>query len=204
MSRNRQVFLLGRHLAGVTGVDVTLEYVGGAEWSMNWPDGPLYDEMRAHLDEALAGHRFTEMRDRKITPLRGETSRSWAARAIASRREGALATAVAERAAYERRQGVRLPRLGTPDPRATHEYYALLHHVQELQRTTSYPERASMPEDEPLIEDLLAAATRTDQYGHLIRHVSEYDMAHVLLAVEQAPAGDQPPKLSIVTTTEER
>ncbi|MFB7584577.1 hypothetical protein [Streptomyces hydrogenans] len=203
MSRTRQAFLLGRHLTEVTGVEVTVEYVSGAEWSMNWPDGPQYDEMRAHLDEALAGYGFAEMRDRKVTPLRGTTSRSWAARAIASRREGTLTTAVAERAAYERRQGVALPRLGTPDPRATHEYYALLHHVQELQRTTSYPERASAPEDEPLIEDLLAAATRTDRHGHRIRHVSEHDMAHVLIAVEQAPAGDQPPRLAVVPTKEE-
>ncbi len=32
---------------------------------MNWPDGPLYDEMRAHLDKALAGHSYADMRDRK-------------------------------------------------------------------------------------------------------------------------------------------
>ncbi|GGY71361.1 hypothetical protein GCM10010363_60820 [Streptomyces omiyaensis] len=201
MSRTRQAFLLGRHLTEVTGVAVTLDYVSGAEWSMNWPDGPTDDEMRAHLDEALTSHRFAEMRDRKVTPLRGETSRSWAARAIASRREGTLATAVAEGAAHRRRMGER--RLGPPDPRATPEYYALLRHVQELQRTTSYPERASAPEDEPLIEDLLAAATRTDQHGHQIRHVSKHDMAHVLLAVEHAPSGDQPPRLAVVPAVEE-
>ncbi|MFD0303936.1 aromatic amino acid lyase, partial [Streptomyces sp. NPDC127123] len=63
--------------------------------------------------------------------------------------------------------------------------------------------RASAPEDEPLIEDLLAAATRTDRHGHRIRHVSEHDMAHVLIAVEQAPAGDQPPRLAVVPTKEE-
>ncbi|WP_432088501.1 hypothetical protein [Streptomyces sp. bgisy095] len=202
MSRTQQAFRLGRHLTEVTDVAVTLDYVTGAEWSMNWADGPTDEEMRAHLAEALAGYRFAEMRDRKVSLLRGDTSRSWAARAIASRREGTLVTAVAEGAVSRRRLGVELPRLGTPDPRVTHEYYALLQHVRKLQRTTSYPERASAPEDEPLIEDLLAAATRTDQYGHRMRHVSEYDMAHVLLAVEQAPAGEQPPRLAVVPTKE--
>ncbi|MFE9743227.1 hypothetical protein [Streptomyces sp. NPDC006477] len=202
MRRTQQAFRLGRHLTEITDVAVTLDYVSGAEWSMNWADGPTDDEMRAHLDEALAGDRFTEMRDRKVSLLRGDTSRSWAARAIASRREGTLVIAVAEGAASRRRLGVELPRLGAPDPRATHEYYALLQHVRELQRTTSYPERASLPEDEPLIEDLLAAATRTDEHGRYGRSVSEYDMAHVLLAVEQAPAGDQPPRLTIVPAEE--
>ncbi|MFC7795737.1 hypothetical protein [Streptomyces cinereoruber] len=201
MSRSQQAFRLGRHLTEVTDVAVPLDYVTGTEWSMNWADGPLHDEMRAHLDEAVAGYRYADMRDRKGSLLRGDTSRSWAARAIASRREGTLATAVAEGAAQRRRMGER--RLGTPDPRATHEYYALLQHVRKLQRTTSYPERASAPEDEPLIEDLLAAAPRTDQHGHRMRHVSEHDMAHVLLAVEQASAGDQPPRLTVVPTKEE-
>ncbi|MFC9261267.1 hypothetical protein ACFT25_15770 [Streptomyces hydrogenans] len=138
MSWTRQAFLLGRHLTEVTGVEVTLEYVSGAEWSMIWPDGPLYDEMRAHLDEALAGYRYADMRDGKITPLRGDTSRSWAAQAIASRREGTL-----------------------------------------------------------------AAATCTDQHGRRLRHLSEHDMARVLLAVELAPARDQPPRLAVIPAKEE-
>ncbi|MFF8619264.1 hypothetical protein [Streptomyces sp. NPDC015350] len=157
----------------------------------------LYDEMRDRLEEALAGHRFTEMRDRKITFLRSESPRAWAARAIAARREGTLGPAVAE--GVRQRAGRELPRLGAPDPRRTPEFYALTYYVDQLTQTTSYPDRASAPEDEPLIEDLLAAAARTDRYGCVFTS----DMAFVLLAVEHAPAGDQPPRLSLVPAPEE-
>jgi hypothetical protein len=202
MSRSRQASLLAQHLAEVTGCTPELVYDSGDRWSLNWTDGPVYEEMRAHFDAALAGYRYTEMRDRKIRYWRGNSERAWAARAIASRREGTLAPAVADGAAYRRSLGVELPRLGTRDPGETHEYYALLRHIEELCRVTPHSERASAPEDEPLIEQLLAAGTR-DRANNGWPTVSEYDMAKVLLAAEQAPAGDQPPKLTVVRAPED-
>ncbi|GGS25838.1 hypothetical protein GCM10010284_68250 [Streptomyces rubiginosohelvolus] len=66
MSRSRQAGLLARHLAEVTDVEVELYYDTGARWIAMWADGPLQEEMRAHLDTALAGHHYVDMRDRKI------------------------------------------------------------------------------------------------------------------------------------------
>ncbi|MFI8823946.1 hypothetical protein [Streptomyces sp. NPDC053431] len=191
MSRTSQASLLGQHLTEVTEVTVTVDHIRGAEWSLNWADGPLDHEMRAHLDDALTHDRHADMRDQRLTLLRESTSRSWAARAIAAHREGALTTAIAE-GADNRRLGVDLPRLDPPNPGETHEWFALLHHVQKLQRTTSYPERASAPEDESFIEALLGAAVLTDANGEPIPHNSERRMAHIMLALEQAPPPDQP------------
>ncbi|MFE6166223.1 hypothetical protein ACFQ7F_45880 [Streptomyces sp. NPDC056486] len=200
MSRSRQAALLARHLFDVTGTTGELIYDTGVRWKLNWTDGPLYEEMRAHLDAALAGYRYAEMRDRTISCHRSHSERAWAARAIASRREGTLAPAVADGVAHRRALGIELPRLGLPDPGETHEYFALLRHVEELWQATAYPERPSVPEDEPLIEQLLAAGTRT-RGGW--RTVSEYDMAKALLAAEQAPTGDQPPTLTVVRAPEQ-
>lgn len=197
MSRSRQASLLAQHLREVTDVRLELVYDSGARWNLHWSDGPLPEEMRVQLDAALAdSHRYAEMRDRTIQCSRSHSERAWAARAIASRREGTLAPAVKDGAARDRAMGVPLPRLGFQDPKHTHEYYALLRHVEELWQTTSYPDRASLPQDEPLIEQLLAAGTR--DRGHGRRTVSEYDMAHALLAAVQAPHGDQPPTLRLV------
>ncbi|MDN3262882.1 hypothetical protein QWJ26_24360 [Streptomyces sp. CSDS2] len=202
MSRSRQAALLARHLSEVTGVTVELYYDTGARWILGWTDGPRREEMRAHLDAALAGYRYAEMRDRTVDCHRSTSERAWAARAIASRREGALGPAITHGAAYRRSLGVQLPRMGVQDPGESHEYYALLHHVGELCRTTAYPDRASAPEDEPLIEQLLKAGTR-DRANTGRPTVSEYDMARALLAAEQAPAGDRPPTLTVVRAPEE-
>lgn len=158
--------------------------------------------MRAHLDAALAGHGYTEMRDREIRYWRSTSEQAWAARAIASRRKGTLAPAVADGAAYRRHLGVQPPRMGGQDPKHTHEYYALLSHVEELCETTAYPDRVDAPEDEPLVEQLLAAGTRRGPSG--ARTLSKYDMAEALLAAEQAPAEDQAPTLSVVLDPRER
>ncbi|WP_225828516.1 hypothetical protein [Streptomyces naphthomycinicus] len=32
----------------------------GAEWHLNWTDGPLREQMKQHLADALAGHRFPD------------------------------------------------------------------------------------------------------------------------------------------------
>ncbi|MFV8133195.1 hypothetical protein [Streptomyces syringium] len=202
MSRSRQAASLARHLSEVTDVAVELVHDTGAWWVLSWTNGPTREGMRARLDAALAGHRYTELRDRKIDCSRATSQRAWAARAIASRRAGTLAPAVTDGAAHRRALGVPLPRLGAADPSETHEYYTLLRHVEELCRTTAYPERPSAPEDEPLIQQLLAAGTR--DRAHTGRPtVSEYDMAKALLAAEQAPAGDRPPQLTAVPAPEE-
>ncbi|MFD4127146.1 hypothetical protein ACFXKK_10355 [Streptomyces globisporus] len=151
MSRSRQAALLARHLAEVTDIEVGLYHDTGARWIAMWADGPLEKEMRTHLDTALAGHRYVDMRDRTIDCHRSTSNRAWAARAIASRREGTQGTVIVEGAAHRRSLGVGMHRPGVHGPTHTHEYYALLRHVDDLCRGTAYPERASAPEDEPLI-----------------------------------------------------
>lgn len=199
MNRSRQAALLARHLSEVTDVEVGLYYDTGARWIAMWTDGPLQEEMRAHLDTALAGHHYADMRDRKIDCHRSTSQRAWAARAVASHREGTLGPAIAEGAAHRRSLGVGVPRAGVHGPTHTHEYYALLRHVDDLCRGTAYPERASAPEDQPLIGQLLAAGTR-DHANNSRPTVSEYDMAAALLAAEQTPAGGRPSKLTVLRT----
>ncbi|MFQ6851877.1 hypothetical protein AAIB46_13400 [Streptomyces sp. 35M1] len=174
----------------------------GARWMAIWADGPLEEEMGTHLDTGLAGHRYVDMRDRTIDCHRSTSNRAWAARAIASRREGALGTAIVEGAAHRRSLGAGMPRPGVHGPTHTHEYYALLRHVDDLCRGTAYPERASSPEDERLIGKLLAAGSR-DRANTGMPTVKDYEMASALLAAEQARTGDRPPELGIIRTQEE-
>ncbi|MFI9155691.1 hypothetical protein [Streptomyces sp. NPDC053367] len=196
MSRTRQAARLAAHLSEVTGVRVELVYDNGPRWNMSWPDGPTHDQMRAHLEEALAGHHFPDMRDRQLHLNRGTTARAWAARAIASRREGTLAPAVTEGAAWRRTQLPGWQPLG--GDKLTPEDHALLRHVDQLIEATAYPDQASAPEDEPLIEELLAAGSREDSYGR--RSASEFDMARVLLNADRAPSAEQPPQLRPLPT----
>ncbi|MFE2684469.1 hypothetical protein [Streptomyces mirabilis] len=191
MTRSRQAARLAAHLSEVTGVRVSLEYDNGPRWNMSWADGPTCDQMHVHLAEALAGHHFPDMRDRTLHLHRGTSSRAWAARAIASRREGTLGPAVAEGAAW-RRAHPSPYRLGISD--LTPENHALLQHVERLIESTPYPDRVSAPEDEPLIEQLLTAGGG--------RRASEYTMAPILLNADRVPSADQPPKLRPVADKE--
>lgn len=76
MSRSRQAALLARHLSEVTDVEVGLYYDTGARWIAMWADGPRQEEMRAHLDTALAGYRYVDMRDRTFDCHRSTSERA--------------------------------------------------------------------------------------------------------------------------------
>ncbi|MFH8620159.1 hypothetical protein ACH4E8_34465 [Streptomyces sp. NPDC017979] len=188
MSRSRQAALLARHLSETAGARVELAFDSGAWWMVSWADGPTVEGMHELVDAALAGPRYAEMRDRKIDYVRSPSDRAWAARAIASRRDGTLARAVAD---------------GAAKSSDTHELYALLRHIATLVQTTAYPERADVPEDEPDIQELLAAGTRLHpRTGRSTR--SEHDMARALFVAERAPAGYSPPRLTVVPVPEKR
>ncbi|MFI6150655.1 hypothetical protein [Streptomyces sp. NPDC051109] len=168
MNRSRQAIHLARHLSQLTAVRVEIAHDSGARWSLQWQDGPRREEMRAHLDAALAADdRYTAMRDRTIACFRSQTRQAWAARAAAAHREGILSSAIADIAVHKGEQ-------------ESDEANALWRYVRELWENASYPERASAPEDVPLIEQLVAASTRElPSGGHTI---SELYMAQALLA----------------------
>jgi hypothetical protein len=185
-NRSRQARQLSLHLAEATGTRrVELVYDTGASWHLNWTDGPTAEQMHEHLTTALAGHHFPDLRDRTIRCHRGTSPRAWAARAIAAHREGTLQTAVAEYAAAHRSRP--LPYTVRHD-RLTVEHHGLLQHVDDLLRATSHPDRASDPDDEPLIEQLLTAGP----------HPNEFTMTDILLNAITAPAGDLPAQLHAV------
>ncbi|MGW8780881.1 hypothetical protein ACWGNM_22880 [Streptomyces sp. NPDC055796] len=171
MNRTRQAIHLARHLSQLTAVRVEIAHDSGARWSLQWQDGPRREEMRAHLEAALAADdRYTAMRDRTIHCFRSQTRQAWAARAAAARREGILSSAIADIADVAVHKG----------GQESDEANALWRYVRELWENASYPERASAPEDVPLIEQLVAASTRElPSGGHTI---SELYMAQALLA----------------------
>lgn len=98
--------------------------------------------------------------------IRIKTRQAWAAQAAAARREGFLSSAIADIAVHKGEQ-------------ESDEANALWRYVRELWENASYPERAGVPEDVPLIEQLVAASTRElPSGGHTI---SELYMAQALL-----------------------
>ncbi|MCX5181082.1 hypothetical protein [Streptomyces virginiae] len=168
MNRSREAIRLAEHLSQITAIHVELAHDSGARWVLRWHDGPLREEMRAHLDAALAdSDRYAAMRDRTIGCSRLQTRQAWAARATAARRENVLAPAIAESAVHKGEQ-------------ESDEASALWLYVRRLWENTSYPERVGAPEDAPLIEQLVAASTRDLPSGS--RTTSELYMAQALLA----------------------
>ncbi|MFJ5546286.1 hypothetical protein [Streptomyces sp. NPDC093225] len=169
MNRSRQATRLAAHLSQITAVPVELAHDSGARWVVQWHDGPHREEMRAHLDAALAdSDRYAAMRDRTIGCSRVQTLRAWAVLAAAARREGVLASAVAEIAGHKGEQ-------------ESDEAGALWRYVRQLWENTSYPERIGAPEDVPLIERLVAASRRDHPSGRSST-ISELYMAEALLA----------------------
>ncbi|WP_331727677.1 hypothetical protein [Streptomyces sp. NBC_00158] len=168
MNRSRQAIRLAEHLSQITAVPVELAHDSGARWVLQWDDGPHCEEMRAHLDAALAdGDRYAAMRNRTIGCSRLQTLRAWAVLAAAARREGVLASAVAEITV-------------TKDEEEADEAGDLWRFVRQLWETTSYPERVGAPEDVPLIEQLVAASRRDHPSGRSST-TSELYMAQALL-----------------------
>ncbi|GAB2717838.1 hypothetical protein [Kitasatospora kifunensis] len=186
--RSAQAFQLGRHLSKLTGVDVQLVYDSGAKWLVLWPDGPTRAQMRDLVATVLAEHpsHFGLMKDREIGTSRMDSTRAWAARAVAARRDGTLAEETAHGVAQRRSLGVDRIRLGILEP-LTCEYYALTDCVERLVDRTAYPDRPSDPADVPLIEELLAAG----------KH-DEHVMAEILVNEFLAPVPGTGPALRAV------
>ncbi|WP_329286809.1 hypothetical protein [Streptomyces sp. NBC_00691] len=177
MNRSRQAIRLAGHLTRTTAVHVELAHVSGALWALQWHDGPHREEMRTHLDAALAeGDRFAAMRDRRIGCSRFQSLPAWATLAAAARRGGGLASALAESAVHKGEE-------------ESDEANALWRYVRQLWETTSYPERVGDPEDVPLIEQLVSTSRRTHPSGRSFE-TSELYMAQALLArYGDAPSG---------------
>ncbi|MFF7995054.1 hypothetical protein ACFZDG_35455 [Kitasatospora xanthocidica] len=138
MSRSTQARALGQHLSKLTGVRAELRYDAGSMWLVEWADGPTRDEMRDLVDKTITSHphHFGLMAGRTIRSSRHESTRAWAARAVAARRDGALAREVSRGVAARRALGVDEIRLGTLKPKAP-EWYVLLDFVQRMIDSTS-------------------------------------------------------------------
>ncbi|MET9399305.1 hypothetical protein [Kitasatospora sp. NPDC002965] len=178
--RSTQAFNLGRHLSEKTDVPVELRHESGARWLVQWPDGPTRDQMRALVTEMLEKHpyHFGLMKSREISFSRMDTTRAWAARAVAARRDGSLAAETARGAARRRELGIDRIRVGITEPKAA-EYYVLVNFIEQQIDDTAYPDRPSDPTDAPLIEELLTAGRR-----------SEYAMANILTNELLVPEND--------------
>lgn len=186
-NRSTQAFNLARYLTGKAGVDVELSYDTGKKWYVAWGGGPTREQMQALIAEALTHtHHFGLMLDRQLQTSRGESTRSWAARAIAAYSDGSLAEKVARGADRRRAMGLddKKPRVGRY---LSPEWYEVMSVVQQLIDTTANPDRPDDPEQLPLIEQLLTAGQQR-----------EGDMADILVNQLRAPQPGQGPALHAV------
>lgn len=168
-TRSQQARALGRELSMRAGTRVDIRYADVGEWLAEWSTGPSLEEMNDLLSRLLSTGRYPTMRGQKLSFSRHCPRSAWAARAVAAYRDGTLAQAIAEGAAYRRGRGIVQPPSGGRG--RSPEYFALVEHVGILVMTTSWPERPSDPADEPAIERLLQASGG-----------SESGMAELLLA----------------------
>lgn len=190
-NRSAQARRLARHLSRLTDVPVELVYDTGVRWIVTWNDGPTWEQMREHITAALAGPDYPDLRDRTVSYTRFTSDRAWAARAVHARRDPGFATQVAEKAAWKRANLPPVSQYGNPDP-LTPEDHALLGIIEKLVAETPYPDRATAPDDEADIEQLLAASVNK------VGVTSEYKMARVLRAIDSAPEPTDRPALRVV------
>ncbi|MEV8347155.1 hypothetical protein [Streptomyces niveus] len=193
-NRTRQADRLAYDLSEQTDVRVEVSYLGGAEWEVRWPGGPTLARMRELVGHSLSTDTvYPGLRDRKLVYTRGESDRAWAARAVAAHREGTLAPAVAERAPLHGHSRTPMTRDWSP------EDYAVLAIVEEIVQNTPFPDRASHPDDEELIEQLLKVANgQRREMGRLLLSGNLHGHA----ATPPDPSG--PPSLRIVRDTDDR
>jgi hypothetical protein len=189
--RNSQAFRLGRDLSEATGVSVEVAHERADLWCVEWADGPTRDEMRDRVEVALAGPGYPDLGDQNLWCARTRSPRAWASRAIAARRDGSLAREVEATAPHRRRLEKHLPLLLANDT-LTSEDYATLACVEALIDKTAYPDRPSAPEDEPLIEQLLAASDG-----------DEFKMPGILRNADQAPTPPVGPQLRVIPSSDE-
>jgi hypothetical protein len=194
-NRTAQARRLARHLSRLADVPVELVYDTGVRWIVTWNDGPTWEQMREHLTTALAGPDYPDLRDRTLSYTRFTSDRAWASRAIHARRDPGFAAQIAEKAAWSRANLPPASPYGTPDP-LTYEDHALLALVKTLLAETPYPDRATAPDDEADIEQLLAAGVNK------VGVTSEYKMARVLRAIDSAPEPTDRPALRVVANEE--
>jgi hypothetical protein len=183
-SRSQQARALARDLSARAATRVEIRYNRPGEWFAEWSTGPSLEQMSEILARLLGTGRYPAMQNQKLGASRHCPPAAWAARAIASYRDGTLAEAIAEGAAYRRGRGVIQPPSAGGGQRSP-EYFALVEHVDILVMTTSWPERPSDPADEPVIDRLLRASG-----------ASESRMADLLLANDPyVLTGKQPPNV---------
>jgi hypothetical protein len=101
-ARSRQAQALGRELSARTGASVAIRYRGPGEWFAEWESGPSIVTMGDLISQQLDTGRYPGLRGEKMGYSRHCPPAAWAARAVAARRDGSLAAAVAEGAAYRR------------------------------------------------------------------------------------------------------
>jgi hypothetical protein len=120
--------------------------------------GTLYRQATAELGTGV----YPSLPASKLSAFRGTTARAFAARAAAALRTGTLAEAVRAGVAYRVAHDVTPPawsRLSAADL-AAHQ------HIEDQLESLSYPERPDDPDDEPVIESLLAGS-KGNEYAML-------------------------------------
>jgi hypothetical protein len=115
-------------------------------WLVEWTDGPTLDGMRELVTGLIGEH--VDAAGVDVAFSRDTTARAWAARAIASLRDGRLSEAAVL-------PGTPLHPIGHGPADLTATTMALMAYVHLLIDGTPYPDRADLPSDQPQIERLL-------------------------------------------------
>ncbi|WP_370131513.1 hypothetical protein [Streptacidiphilus sp. EB103A] len=127
-NRSTEARQLALWLSQDTKTDFGMEWAGGRCWQVMWADGPAVTEVRASIASMMDVHeRFLTLRDRELCLMRGYALRAWAALAVAARRDGSLAQALADAT----------PTGGTVDRRPAH--FTLQTFVEQLLERANYP-----------------------------------------------------------------
>lgn len=178
-TRSTQARKLAHHLTAVAGTTVEVAHHNRAIWEVIWSDGPTRDEMRAHLQTALAGPDFPDMRNRDLVIQRDWPLQSWAALAIFARGDATVARQIHARVERFHQDRTYRPK-GT-----TYGEMAMQECMRELFEAVAHPDRPIHPKDEPLIKMLL-----DEGRGDASR------MLHTLLHTDRIPDPGSPRECS--------
>jgi hypothetical protein len=150
-NRSRQAQRLARSLTSLADVLVGVIHEGGHQYLVQWGNGPTMSTMLEHVTEQLATRHYPDLSAPMVRYARGYSARAFAARAVASLRDGTLTSAIRVGVQERARLGISAPSWS----QLSAEELTAHQHVEGLLAETSHPDRPNSPTDEPAIAALI-------------------------------------------------
>jgi hypothetical protein len=150
-NRSRQAQRLASRLTLLANVLVGVTHQSRQQYLVQWGNGPTMNTMLNQVSEQLATGDYPDLSAQMLSYARGFSARAFAARAVASYRDGTLIPAIRAGVQERARLGITSPSWAelSAEELTAHQY------IENLLEETAHPDRPNTPADEPAIAALI-------------------------------------------------